>query len=464
MTRNFVPYRLHKHIQNYRQGWHTTLLMLCVLGLWQTACTAIPRTSTPLAEIAEITEIQVTTKPLSATAEQPASQAPTLEHFWEGNARFEVEIEDTKLPMGESDTVILADGTWRTYVHASYPALGVLDQCGAPVEFPGCLVLFNSTDGGKSFAPTVNSAGAPICQIPCTHCPCDSRRDHIDQQQYPRVAAFTWHDRTNKITGEATDPLPNQQEQWVMTYEYRANTILRHSADGLNWSPPRELPLTGIWQDWLMPCRPEGTIGTHPYAPSTYDCLVGSPPGIYIDEKIDNGEASAPELFIFVGLGQNPSGMGCYRGPVNGPPALLRVCDHNPLFVGASAYGPLEAVEGGTEDQATLNDYFDFRTISSADLIHIDNRYYLLYEGVRGPGPGDEGDTQFLLGLARSTSEAIDGPWELYPANPILLDLPGNVGVGHADVVMAQNGDEVETYLYTSLDGEKRSRLRLVWK
>jgi hypothetical protein len=64
-----------------------------------------------------------------------------------------------------------------------------------------------------------------------------------------------------------------------------------------------------------------------------------------------------------------------------------------------------------------------------------------------------------LLGLARSTTPAIDGTWELYPANPILLDLPGNVGVGHADVVVANGA----TYLYTTLDGVKRSRLRLAW-
>ena len=158
MTQNFSPYRLCKYIQNYK-GWHATLLMLCVLGLWQTACTATPLTTTPLTTT-PITATQITTKPLTAIAEQPASQAPTLDHFWEGNARFEVEIEDTKLPMGESDTVILADGTWRTYVHASYPSLGVLDQCGTPVEFPGCLVLFNSTDGGKSFAPTLKHPSA----------------------------------------------------------------------------------------------------------------------------------------------------------------------------------------------------------------------------------------------------------------------------------------------------------------
>lgn len=401
MAQNFAAYHFSKHtFSKYIPGWHPALLTLC--ALWLAACTATPLTTTPI----------------TAKAKTSTAHAPTLGDFWEGNARFELEIADTGLPMGESDTLILADGTWRTVVHASYLSLGVLDQCGAPVKFPGCLVLFNSTDEGQTFAPTLSSTGAPVCQIPCSRCPCDSRRDHIDQQQYPRVAS---HSTTDNLAG-------NLPDQWVMTYEYRANTILRHSSDGLQWSPPAQLPLTGIWQNWLMPCRPEGAIGLHPYAPSAYDCLVGSPPGIFIDEK-----SNPAELYIFVGLGQNPSGMGCYRGPVNGSPALLRACDHNPLFVGASDYGPLDSQLDSLEDKAAANPHFDFRTISSADLIHVGDHYYLFYEGVRGPGPEDQGDTQFLLGLARSASKAIDGLWELYPANPILLDLPGNVGVGHAD-------------------------------
>jgi hypothetical protein len=368
------------------------------------------------------------------------AEAPTLDDFWEGHARFEIEVLDTGLPMGESDTVILADGSWRSYVHASHQSLEVRDQCGAPVDFPGCLVTFTSYDQGRSFAPTLNAAGLPICQIACTHCPCDSRRDHIDQQQYPRVALLAAKD----------DPAGARPEQWILTYEYRANTILRRSNDGLTWSAPIELPMTGIWRTWLMPCRPEGTIGAHPFAPAMYDCLVGSPPGIFID-----AEANPPQLYIFVGLGQNPSAMGCYRGPLYGPTALMRACGHNPLFVGASEYGPLVDMPS-TE----ANAYFDFRTISSADLASVGERYYLFYEGVRGPGQGDHGDSQYLLGLARSTTSAIDGPWELYPQNPLFLDLPGNVGVGHADIVLAGE----ETFLYTSLDGNMRSRLRLIWK
>jgi hypothetical protein len=238
-------------------------------------------------------------------------------------------------------------------------------------------------------------------------------------------------------------------DQWLLAYEYRANMILRRSSDGLVWSKPTEVPLTGIWLNWLMPCLPAAGIGEHPFAPANYECLIGSPPGIFVDE-----EALPPQLFLFVGLGQNPSGMGCYRGPLNGPASLLRACDHNPLFSGAASYGPLESGAGGD-----ANPHFDFRTISSAEVVRVGERLYLFYEGVRGPGPGDQGDTQFQLGLARSLSNKVDGEWELYPGNPILLDLPGNVGLGHADVVIVDG----ETYLFTSLDGISRSRLRLIW-
>ena len=86
-------------------------------------------------------------------------------------------------------------------------------------------------------------------------------------------------------------------------------------------------------------------------------------------------------------------------------------------------------------------------------------RYYMLYEGVRGPGPGDAGDTQFGLGLARSVTGEIDGPWEKFPGNPLLVDLPGNIGLGHADLAVIDG----RTYLYTSLDGMTRSRLLLRW-
>jgi len=159
------------------------------------------------------------------------------------------------------------------------------------------------------------------------------------------------------------------------------------------------------------------------------------------------------ELYIFVGLGQNPGHMGCYRGPVGGPVSLFRKCDHNPLFSGADQYGPSD------QKGADTNPHFDFRTISSANLLQVGQQYYMLYEGVRGPAAGEAGDTQFGLGLARSQTDRIDGPWELFSDNPILVDLPGNVGLGHADLLILDG----ETVLYTSLDGVTRSRLVLKW-
>jgi hypothetical protein len=155
--------------------------------------------------------------------------------------------------------------------------------------------------------------------------------------------------------------------------------------------------------------------------------------------------------------GQNPGALGCFKRPVDAPDRPFVPCEHNPLLVGAAEYGPR------ARSDASANPYFDFRTVSSAELQRLDDidgrRYYLLYEGVRGPGAGDAGDTQFGLGLARSLTDQIDGAWEKYPGNPLLVDLPGNIGLGHADPVVLDG----RTYLYTSLDGVRRSRLVLIW-
>lgn len=413
-TRRILPPRLG--------GWGGLLLLIAWL---LTACSAStlsqPETTTPGKAVT------------SATTDHP-----TLTDFWRGDAHFEIEVADTGLPMGESDTLPVGGDELWSYLHASYQSAGVVDQCGDPVPFPGCVVIFQSRDRGLTFAPlaTGDATTSPplTCQIPCAQCPCDSRRDQIDQQQYPQVV--------HQVDADG-------RERWVMAYEYRANTMLRRSADGLTWSPAEEAPFTGIWQEWLMSCREEERIGPHPNAPAEYDCLVGGPPGVVLAAN-ERGET---ELYLFVGLGQNPGSMGCYRGSPGAPAAILRKCDHNPLFTGARDYGPVDA------SGADANAYFDFRTISSADVIRVDDRYYMLYEGVRGPTAGDAGDTQFGLGLARSLTDQIDGPWERYPGNPILADVPANVGIGHADLVVLDG----QTILYTSLDGETRSRLKLVW-
>ena len=195
----------------------------------------------------------------------------------------------------------------------------------------------------------------------------------------------------------------------------------------------------------MQDCRPEEEIGAHPFVPYDYECLAGAPPSIHVDGDM---------AYVFVGLGQNPGKMGCFKGKWREDAKNWQPCLNNPLFVGAETYGPIEERGAGT------NPYFDFRTVSSAEIIKLQDRYYMLYEGVRGPGPFDAGDTQFALGLARSRTEQLDGAWEKYPDNPILVDLPGNVGLGHADLLSLQG----ETYLFTSLDGVIRSRLRLVWR
>ncbi len=114
--------------------------------------------------------------PHTVPPDQITTFARPLMIFGNGVAQFEARNCGHGLPMGESDTIVFSDDTWRSYLHASYQSLGVIDQCGVPVEFPGCLVIFTSTDAGQTFAPNANHAGTPVCQIPCTRCPCDSRQ------------------------------------------------------------------------------------------------------------------------------------------------------------------------------------------------------------------------------------------------------------------------------------------------
>jgi hypothetical protein len=343
---------------------------------------------------------------------------PTLADLWAGHAHFVVDVPVTGLPMGESDTIVLRNGRQWSYVHASDRSAAVRDSCGDPVPFPGCAVLYQSADGGTTFALT-----EPRCLTTCNQCPC-AGDNHLDQQQYPRVA----------FDGTVLH----------MVYEYRGMVMHRTSTDGRTWEAPTFVPATGVWANDFQPCPVGAAINAHPHTANFAECLVGGPPGITIE---------GDELYLFVGMGQNPGAMGCYRGRIDEPLALLQPCTANPLFVGAATYGP-PAID------ATANAHFDFRTISSAEVQRVGNRYYMFYEGVRGPGPGDPGDTQFGLGLARSLTDQIDGPWERYAGNPLLVDLPSNIGIGHADLLVVGG----VSYLYTSLDGVTRSRLVLQWR
>jgi hypothetical protein len=331
-----------------------------------------------------------------------------------------LEVPDTGLPGGESDTVYRGGNEFWSYLHASYTSAGVVDQCGAPVPFPGCTTLWKSTDAGRSFV-----LENPVCLFSCATCPCDNSRDHIAQQQYPRVFFAP--------------------DQAYLVYEFGAYVYLRTSADGLTWSGPAHVPGTWVWYHDNAPCEGAEAIGDHPhiFRELEYDCLAGGPPGLYVEGN---------RLFVFTALGRAPGHMGCFVGDRYTGARGLGKCAANPLFGADLGYGPVEQLG------AAANPYFEYRTISSADVVRVGERYYMVYEGVRGPSNPSVPDDQFGLGLARSAGPAIDAPWERYPGNPILMDLPGNIGVGHADLVLA--GDA--TYLYTATPGFTRGRWVLV--
>jgi hypothetical protein len=371
--------------------------------------TPAPRTRTP-----------TPAPPPFAPAPPPGRAFATLDQFWAGSAEWVLESFDVGLPVGESDTVHRGGSEFWSYLHASHSSAGVVDQCGDPVPFPGCVTLWKSHDGGLHFA-----LEDPVCLFPCATCPCDPGRDHTGQQQYPRV--FFEPDRA------------------YIVYEWGAGTFLRTSPDGLHWSAEAHVPGSGVWHTADGPCGEAESIGEHPhiYSELEWDCLVGAPPGITVESNL---------LYVFVGLGRAPGHMGCYVGDKYAGAGGLRKCASNPLFGAELSYGPVDVL------RAAANPYFEFRTISSADVVQVSERYYMAYEGVRGPSDPTVVDDQFGLGFARSAGAAIDGPWEKYPGNPVIADLPGNVGVGHADIVIVGPA----TYLYTATSPTTRGRYVLV--
>jgi hypothetical protein len=354
---------------------------------------------------------------------------PTLDDFWDGRATWVVDVPDVGLPVGESDTIYRGNGVYWSYLHASKQSSGmdVVDQCGEPVQFPGCMTRWESTDGGQHFSLPI-----PVCLMACTSCPCDDQRDHITAQQYPRVF----------FTGDSA----------YLAYEWHAQVMLRTSSDGLNWSDWSYL-LTpgGTWPSSYAPCTPTEKIGPHPnIRGEADDCIVGAPPGIYVE---------GDTLYVFVEAGSAPGHMRCYKGnrftdvEVNDT-SRLKLCDTDPLFSGASEYGPGD-VFGKAADA-----YFDFRYLSSADVIKVGDHYYMSYEGVRGPDVLERGmDTQFGLGFARSVEAHIDGPWEKYPRNPVIMDTGFNVGIGHTDLLVVDG----VTMMYTQTSPTTRGRYALKW-
>lgn len=354
--------------------------------------------------------------PIAAPSPTPINTTPpTLDAFWEGRATWKVDVFDVGLPFGESDTLIGPDGQLWSYLHASAQSAGVVDQWGEPAPFPGCVTLWKSADGGRRFQLT-----EPRCLIACQSQPCTTEAgDHINQQQYPRV-------------------MQAEDGTFYMVYEWGGRTYLRTAPDGLNWGPAERVRGTGIWKDFERPCERHELINPFPLLPDPYACLSGAPPGLWVEGDL---------LYVFVGMGKSPANMGCFSGRrAEGAPAM-QPCSANPLFTGAEVYGRTDTIS------AEMNPYFDFHIISSADVLRLGERYYLVYEGMRGTD-------QFALGLARSAGPEINGPWEKYRGNPILVDLPGNIGVGHGDLI-ALDG---MTYLYTTTSDMTRGRYVLVWK
>nr|MBN1228428.1 hypothetical protein [Anaerolineae bacterium] len=354
------------------------------------------------------------------TATQTSTPIPgqpgTLNDYWNGNASWILEIADTGLPLDTSDTLYMGHNIYWSYAHTNYRFQGTVDSCGDPVPYPGCITRWVSTDGGRSFQVTHNQ-----CILACDSCPCD-RDDHVMQQQYPRVVR-------------------SASGRFYMVYENGAATWITESNDGINWSRPVIIPGTGVWRLYHRTCESYALVGTHPIVGEPEDCLVGGPPGLYIER--DN-------LYIFEGMGKNPAHLGCLVAPL-GIHSDFEMCASNPLFAGASGYGPLGA------RGAAANPFYDFRYATSADVVKEGIYYYMAYEGTRGPhSPSAGRETQFALGFARSL--VLDGKWEKYPGNPVLGGVQDNWGMGHADIVIV-NGI---IYMYTGTPQLTRGRYVLM--
>ncbi|GAB5492713.1 MAG: hypothetical protein Phog2KO_29280 [Phototrophicaceae bacterium] len=365
--------------------------------------------------------IIITTALTFVTLSNQAQESyPTLADFWDGRAEWIVDIDNVGLPIGESDTIITETGQYWSYLHASQQSSDVIDQCGLPVTFPGCLTLWTSEDG-ENF-----SLELPVCLMTCTTCPCDDQADHIEAQQYPRVVI-------------ADDGL------WYMVYEWHAQVIVRRSEDGLVWSDWEYL-LTpaGTWQSSYAECTETESIGEHPnIRGQADDCILGAPPGLFIE---------GDTIYVFVMAGSAPAHMRCYKGNRHADLGDLQLCDTDPLFTGAQTYGDIDLLG----DDAS--EFWDFRYISSAEIIQVGDYYYMAYEGIRGPSELEFGrDNQFGLGFARSTQ--LDGHWETLDRNPVVLGLVDNWGIGHADLLVIDG----ITYMYSATSQETRGRYVLVW-
>ncbi|MCP4542966.1 MAG: hypothetical protein GY832_38100, partial [Chloroflexi bacterium] len=189
-------------------------------------------------------------QPAFSPAPPPGRTFATLDHFWAGSAEWVMESFDVGLPVGESDTVYRGGTEFWSYLHASHQSAGVVDRCGDPAPFPGCVTLWKSHDGGLTFG-----LEDPRCLFPCTTCPCTA--DHPNQQQYPRV--FFDVDRA------------------YIVYEWGAGSYMRTSSDGVNWSGEAHVSGSGQWHADPGGCTEAETVGEHPniYNEQEYgNCLV----------------------------------------------------------------------------------------------------------------------------------------------------------------------------------------------
>jgi len=357
--------------------------------------------------------------PVTSTMPVATDKSASLNDFWNGTAEWILEIPDTGLPVGESDTIDMGNGVFWSYLHASTQSAGIVDSCGDPVAFPGCVTRWVSTDGGVHF-----TLSEPTCLLSCNSCPCD-QDDRTRQQQYPRVV---------RTSGGV----------FYMVFEHDGATWFTTSYDGVTWFRPSPVPGTGMWKSSNTTCTQAEHIGSHPFATSDFDCMAGGPPGLYV---------AYGQMFVFVGLGQNPGHMGCLRSWAGGNYYYFRKCYSNPLFDGTSEYGPLDVFG------EAANLYYDFRFVTSADVVKVDGYYYMSYEGIRGPSsPAVTRDNQFALGFARSSR--LDTRWEEYPSNPVLSSVVDNWGIGHADLLVVDG----TTYMYTGTPQMTRGRYMLMYK
>ncbi len=67
----------------------------------------------------------VSPAPQQAPSAPPTTHAPTLTDYWNGSARWLLDVPDTGLPVGESDTVDMGNGVFWSYLHASTQSAGI---------------------------------------------------------------------------------------------------------------------------------------------------------------------------------------------------------------------------------------------------------------------------------------------------------------------------------------------------